>query len=348
MLKIWLDALTSKQALLMLSLARKLRKKGYKTIITCREYEYTESLLKLFMEKHVCLGKYGGRSPAGKLREDVKRMNKLVKYIKKEKPSVLISYPSPSAIRVAFGLRIPVIIMTDTPHAEKASRLTLPLADYVIYSKCIPQNAIRRFILKKYVKEVTYNGIDELEWINDSFINSLGEEETIKDLGISRKDKIIIFRPEEEKAAYYRFKPIYKRVLESLSRENVVVIFLPRYTSQKQYALKYPNVIVPEKAINIRVLFKQTLAVISGGASLAREASLYGVPSLSYFPKKLHVSECVKKWGFPLHQVRSLTDILGFIRDVIGGKITKNLPKNILGKLQKPSDVVFKVLEETK
>jgi len=345
-LKIWFDALTSKEALLMLSLARKFRSKGFETIITCRKYEYVESLLTLFREKHFCIGKYGGGTLEGKLVADIKRMKELVEFIRKEKPALLISYPSPSAARIAFGLKIPIILMTDTPHAEEVSRLTIPLANYAIYSKCIRKELIRKYILGDYTKEITYDGIDELEWIGDNYINTFGEEETINELGLVGKEKIIIYRPEEEKATYYKYRPLYKEILTLLSRLNIPIIFLPRYESQKRYASKIRNIIVPERAINIRCLFQKTLAVISGGASLAREAALYGIPSLTYFPEELDVNRCVVEWGFPLYHARDIYAIMEFINKVVKGEIEAKRNFNKLRSLEKPSDAIFKIIEE--
>ncbi len=345
-MKIWFDALTSKQALLMLSLARKFRSKGFETIITCRKYEYVESLLTLFRENHFCVGEYGGGTLEGKLVADIKRMRELIEFVKKEKPAFLISYPSPSAVRIAFGLKIPIILMTDTPHAEEVSRLTIPLANYVIYSKCIRKELIRKYMLSDYTKEITYNGIDELEWIGDDYINTFNKEETINELGLVGKEKVIIYRPEEEKATYYKYRPLYKEVLARLSKLNIPIIFLPRYESQKRHASKIRNVIVPEKAINIRCLFQKTLAVISGGASLAREAALYGIPSLTYFPEELDVNRCVIEWGFPLYHAREVHEIMEFINKVVKGEIGAKGNFNKLRSLEKPSDAIFKIIEE--
>ena len=345
-MKVWFDALTSKQALLMLSLARKFRNRGFKTIITCRRYEYVESLLSLFKEEHYCVGEYGGASLEGKLYADIKRMRLLTKIIKKEEPSLLISYPSPSAIRVAFGLKIPIIIVTDTPHAVEASRLTIPLANYIVYSNCIRKELIRKYMLASYTKEVLYNGVDELEWVNDSYINTFGKEETVKKLGLAGKEKIIIFRPEEEKASYYKYRPIYKEILKYLSSLDVPIIFLPRYEAQKNYATKIRNVIVPKEAINLRCLFQRTLAVISGGASLAREAALYGIPSLTYFPEELDVNKCVVQWGFPLYHAKKIREIIDFIDKVFRGTLEVKVNLNKLSELEKPSDAIFRIVEE--
>jgi len=345
-LKIWFDVLTSKQALLMLSLARKFRSKGFRTIITCRKYEYVESLLSLFREEHFCVGEYGGASLRGKLIADIERMKELTKIVEDEKPSLLISYPSPSAVRVAFGLKIPIILVTDTPHAVEVSRLTIPLASYVVYSKCIRRELIRRYMLSTYIKDAVYNGVDELEWINDNYINTFECEKTVKELGLSEKERIIIFRPEEEKAAYFKYKPLYKKVLEYLSSLNIPVIFLPRYESQRRYASKIRNVIVPKRAINLRCLFKRTLAVISGGASLAREAALYGVPSLTYFPEELDVNKCVVQWGFPLYHARKIHEIIDFIDKAFRGALGVKANLKRLSELEKPSDIIFKIVEE--
>ena len=59
-------------------------------------------------------------------------------------------------------------------------------------------------------------------------------------------------------------------------------------------------------------------AVITGGATMAREAALLMTPGITYFPLELHVNEYVAMKGYPLHKVSTTQEILDVIRNAEG------------------------------
>jgi len=346
---VWLDILTPKQALLMHYLALRIRRKGYETFITCRKYDYTESLLKNYREKYVSVGEHGGGTLVGKLLAYADRTLKLSKIISKIRPSALISYPSPSGCRVAFGLKIPIIILTDTPHAIAVNKLTLPLAKYVVFSKCIPQKKFKPYIMPG-TKIVQYNGVEELEWIVNYRSPKKFRERTLATVNV--EEPFIIFRPEETEASYYKYKPIFHKVLEYLkSKFKGKIVFLPRYTHQEEYVLKHfkENIIIPKDPLDLRVLYPKASMVITGGATIAREAALAGIPSISYFPVKTPINECVSSWGFPLYNVHKWEVLKEKINKILLGKVprlSKNVLRKMYSQLERPSAIVMKILEE--
>ena len=346
---VWLDVLTPKQALLMHYLALRIRRKGYETFITCRKYDYTESLLKSYGENYISVGEHGGGTLIGKLLASADRTLKLAKIISEIRPSALISYPSPSGCRAAFGLKIPIVLLTDTPHAIAVNKLTLPLAKYVVFSKCISRKMFKPYITPG-TKIVQYNGVEELEWTINYRSPKKFRERTLAIVNV--EEPFIIFRPEETEAAYYKYKPIFHKVLEYLkSKFEGKIVFLPRYVHQKEYVLKHfrENVIIPKDPLDLRVLYPKASMVITGGATIAREAALTGVPSISYFPVKTPINECVSSWGFPLYNVHKWEALKEKIDKILHGKIPK-LSKNVLRKmysqLERPSAIVMKILEE--
>jgi len=344
---VWLDVLTPKQALLMHYLSLKLRSKGYETIITCRKYDYIESLLKGYEEKFVSIGEHGGRSLSRKLAAYAKRTLELTKLINEVSPSVLISYPSPSGCRVAFGLGIPIILMNDTPHAEAVNKLTIPLANYLIFSKCIPLEAFKPYTLPG-TKIYQFNGVDELEWVINYKPPKQFKEKTLSIINLDKP--FIIFRPEETQASYYKYRPVFHKVLKYIaSRFDGTIVFLPRYEHQRKHVLKrFKNIIVPETALDLRVLYPKASLVITGGATIAREAALMGTPSISYFPRKTPVNECVSSWGFPLYNTHDWFSLRKHINALLEERtrLNENQLRKIYLQLEKPSTAVIKVLEE--
>ena len=61
-----------------------------------------------------------------KLSASIDRLEKLSNKIKKFEPDVVISFGSPEAARISFGLGVKHIMFCDSPHANAVMKLTLP------------------------------------------------------------------------------------------------------------------------------------------------------------------------------------------------------------------------------
>lgn len=309
--KVWIDALTSKQGTLLGTLARELLDRGVEVLVTCREYEYTCRVLDSLGIPYVSVGKYSEGSPHSKVYEDGLRAASLVRLVQEFMPEYLIAYPNPSASRVAFGVGIKYIALTDSPHAVVPSRLSLPLADYVVFSKCIPEEDIRVFTSGRFTKLLTYNGVDELGWVK----RLEPREEEVRALGLEPWS-YVVFRPAEELATYYRGANLVsaRDILEILIKLGYDVVFLPRYSSHRELGGR--GVIVLEKGFSGPSITYFARLVVTGGASIAREAALLGTPSVTYTPLELYVNSCVEKWGFPLRRACSLPEIKSLLKEL--------------------------------
>ncbi len=349
---IWLDALTSKQARLVTSLARKLVTKGYKVLITVRSYEYTEKVARKFAPSQAevrVAGGYGG-SRFEKLVRDAERVKLLSKIVYEKAPCILISYPSPSAVRVAFGFSLPIVLLTDSPHAYHASRLTIPLADYVVFSSFIPRDRIEKYVLKEFTKLIAYRGFDELEYINDYLESkhSIKPKEALEELNLEPKNYVVV-RPAEYKAAYYNWQPAaLENLAVRLAKKNVKVVFFPRYPEQEEKVANEKNIIVPREAVDTLPLLEYAAAVVTGGATLAREAAFLGTPGITLFPQELEVNKAVAELGFPLiifkKGVEELEEtILRIIRE--GFTVDRGKLENLVKSLEKPSNIVLRLLD---
>jgi len=126
----WIDVLTPKQALISVYLYEEFRKREIDVIVTCRKYDYTIGVLKNGRVEPVIIGEYGGRSLLSKLIASSERQLELSRYwLNTRRPDIHISMTSPEGTRVAFGLRIPILLLSDTPHSIFVNKLTIPLAD---------------------------------------------------------------------------------------------------------------------------------------------------------------------------------------------------------------------------
>ncbi len=340
--KIWLDALTPKQALLATSLARVLVSKGYNILLTVRDYDYTVRVAEKQGFKPVIVGGYGGSRLIGKLVADIDRMRNLVNIIERESPQALIAYPSPSAARIAFGLKIPYIALTDSPHSVPASRLSLSLADIVVFSYCIPRRSIEVYTYSS-TRLIQYNGFDELEWIK----TEKPDINVIKELGLEEK-KYVVVRLEERYAAYYPRENAVRvsEIVEKLA-EKTTIVALPRYGDQWDELQDLRNVIVLSDPVHGVSLEYYAAAVVSGGGTMTREAALLGVPGINLFPRRLIVDECVMKLGFPLYKASSIDEALELLNNILRDPDKFRVDtKHMLDQMEKPSDILVELLEE--
>lgn len=294
---IWLDASTPKRSLLSAVLSRLLRSEGYETIITVRSYDYSIKVLEDLGEPYVAVGVHGGGSLRGKLIADIGRMVDLEVVVEEFSPKVLISYPSPPAARVAFGLGIPYIALGDTPHGIAMNRLSYPLASVVIASEFIADE-IERFVLKDFTVMETFRGIDEVLWVREYKPNPANVEK----LGLN-PFTYIVFRPEEFKAHYYSRieSSLVLKLAEKASSLGYTPVIIPRYKEHEAQASKVENAIILDKPFYGPDLEYYSIAVVTGGITMAREAALLGAPGITLFDRVIGIDAALSKMGFPIY-----------------------------------------------
>ncbi len=315
-IKVWLDSQTSKQSTLLGFLAKELMREGYETIITCREYEFTVDALRILGLEPRVVGSYVESDGWGKVEADATRMLGFINLLRHHRPNILISYPNPSAARVAFGVGLRYLALTDSPHSYIPSRLALPLADVVMFSEGIPKKEIEKYVISDWTRTLTFKGVDELVWI----LRRRPSLKYIENLGLKPWNYVIV-RPHEEKATYYRGLKVGVNVntlVRKLSDEGYVSVILPRYSKHESIAGKLKKkglkVLIPQGGFDGVSLSFYAKAVITGGSSMAREAAFLMTTGITYFPKDLYVNKYVAGKGYPLFKASSTDEILELIR----------------------------------
>ncbi len=353
-MKAWLEALTGKQALLMTYLTKYLRERDCDVIVTTRNYDYAVGIFRNHGIEPIVIGRYGGLKLKDKLISSLKRQMKLVDIISKEKIDVHISFTSPDSCRVAFGLGIPIIQLSDSPHSVFVNKLTVPLSEYLVIPKCIPKEDYSRLIDPN--KIVQFNGFFELVWIK----RIKPKKEVLEKFSLEERNYIVV-RTEESKASYYpklKQKPtVLDRVLKkTLDLTDIKVVIFPRYDDQKKYLYNVfkeyvdrGRVIIVEKATDSLSLSYFSLAVVTGGSTFAQEAALMGVPSISYFPYHFYVEEEISKQGFPLFHIPNTDKCSEKLYNIVEEKVDYRAEsmRKILG-LEDPLDVIVKLIYKLK
>ena len=141
-LKIWFDILTPKEILFFTPMAQRLAK-THTVVCTGRRYRELEGLAKIHNIDLRIIGRHGGGDRAEKLRASVARVARLQRFVEKEMNGIdiAISFCSPEAARVSYGLGINHIAFFDSPHIIPQLKLTVSLIQRLITPSYIPKSS---------------------------------------------------------------------------------------------------------------------------------------------------------------------------------------------------------------
>ena len=293
---------------------RRLRK-NHQLICTSRNYREVSKLAKLRRMNIIFVGKHGGAEKYDKLHASINRMNLLSGIIKNYSPDIAVSFCSPEASRVSYGLGIKHIGFSDSPHAEAVMRLTVPLIQKLLIPWIIPKNEFTKFGIDK--KDILqYKAIDAATIAK----RNLGKK--IKFPFKSKQKKTILIRIEEEQAAYSdknrrKTVMIIKSIVNEFKTENIVV--LPRYDLQIKFLNQTfgKKIQILKKVVDGKILLSSVDVFVGSGGTMTAESALLGVPTISYnavpnaIENYLVRKKLVKRETDPkqlVHTVRSFID----------------------------------------
>jgi len=310
--KVWVEALTPKQIVLFSYLQEEL---SGEVFLTTRDYDLNVELAHRLWRKFYVVGRHGGRSLAGKLRQSLERSHRLAQIALIESPDVHVTFVSPDSSRVAFGLSIPIVAATDSPHSDAVNRLTLPLSKLAVIPSFTAQELSTYAGLTNFV---TFEGVFELARV---FREKEPREHHARELGLEPLGYAIV-RLGEEKSYYYYLSR--RAALDAplqlatylLKTTDLDLLVYPRYPDQARAAR---HALAPwakrvkflEGPTDFLSLEFYAVLVVTGGGTMATEASLIGTPAVSTYPGRLSVFEYLKARGFPLYQYPLSTDQLG-------------------------------------
>lgn len=223
----------------------------------------------------VIVGKHGGKSNVNKLLASLERSKLLTKRIERSDPDLLVSFCSPEASRVAFGLGIPHIAFSDSPHAKAVMKLSLPYATKLLTPWIIPKGDFAEFGIDDR-NIIKYRAIDAAVIIKN-YKKSKQKKSNAK--------KIILIRPEETEAAYITKKSktvkIIKKIVEKFPDEQKIV--LSRYKDQSCNLKKIfgASIFLLSRPVNGKELLSKADCFVGSGGTMTAESGLLGIPTIS-------------------------------------------------------------------
>jgi predicted glycosyltransferase len=341
-LKIWIDILTPKQLLFSEPIVERLRKK-HELLCTSREYDEVSKLSKIRHFDLIFVGKHGGSDKKSKLKASIERIEKLSKKIKGFEPDLVISYGSPEAARISFGLGIKHIMFCDSPHANAVMRLTLPLIQKLLIPHVIPKKEFSKYgINEKNI--VQYKAIDAVVTMKREI------NENIDSPFKNNNKKNILVRVEEEEASYTskssKIIPIIQKIANDYKDENIIV--LARYTKQIVNLQKVigSKVKIVKMSFDGKYLLNNTDIFIGSGGTMTAESALMGVPTISYNA----VPNIIEKFLVKKHLVKRETNpskISNHIKKIFELKNNQNQKRaeKIVKQMENPIENLMKIIK---
>jgi predicted glycosyltransferase len=329
-----------------------LREEGHELLCTSREYREAVELAKI---KHLDLkivGRHGGAGKYEKLSESADRVFKLAYIIKQFEPDAAVTFSSPEAARVAFGLGIRHFGVNDSPHAESVAKLTIPLMNHLFCPWVIPYSAWINFGISK--NNITrYRALDPVAWLKRYPISSSAS--LIDKLNLNIEKQTILIRLEETKASYIADKKVENRIsmIDAIVNDlyqSTNLIILCRYEDQTlEVAKRYEG-----KAHIIRNMIQGTSLIsladifIGAGGTMTAEASLLGKPTISISPIRFYVEKYLITSGLVKTAFNS-QDLIRLTKKMIIDKNyaskQKRRAKCILNSMEDPIDKMLSFLK---
>ena len=318
-------------------------KKNHTVLCTSRDYDQVTQLAKIRNLKLTIVGKHGGTKIHDKLNASLHRARSLSSRIKEFSPDITISFCSPEAARVSYGLDISHVCFSDSPHATAVMRLVIPLVQKLLIPWIIPKKEFTKF-------GITSNDVIHYKAIDAAIIAKRKISKNSKSMDKKNNKKIILMRVEEEYASYSTKKrpaiPIIKEMVKDFSDEEIIV--MGRYTSQvKQLDHDFGRKIsVLSKVVDSKILLENAAIFIGSGGTMTAESALLGIPTISYnavpniietylVRKKLVVRETN-----PKKIVRSIRNILESPNLEI-----KKRSKKMLNSMEDPYPILVKTMK---
>ena len=354
-MKVWVDVLTPKQALFFEPLYRDLSREGHELFLTTRTYREAVEALRLKRLPFRIVGEHGGASRYGKLVASGRRVVKLAQLIESWRPDTAVSFSSPEAARVAFGLGVPHVAVNDSPHSWLVARLSIPLSRYV----CSPW-IIRRKIWLSFGAWpdgiVAYRALDAAAWLK-RFKPNPG---VLKQLSLTREKPIILLRTEESFASYLEGKasdkaPVIGPITEEILRRKMdaQVVISTRYGRQAPVLRQKfgSRVQVVDRVIDATSLLYYSTFFIGSGGTMTVEAALLGRPAISCFPgeKPLYI-KYLEKEGL-VRTVQSPGEIASMVSRILGSEEERERQEErgarLLRRMEDPIKVISGVVSKS-
>ena len=314
-------------------------KKNHSVLCTSRKYNQVTELAKIRKQKLVIIGKHGGAEKHDKLNASLSRSKLLVKKISKFSPDITLSFCSPEAARISYGLGIKHICFSDSPHAENVMRLVVPLVQKLLIPWIIPKKKFTKF------------GIDQNNIIQYKAIDAVTiSKRKIKNIKKTVGKRIILIRLEEDEASYSLKKrpiiPIVKEILKEFSGQEIVI--MTRYISQKKYLQQIfqKKIKILSTVVDSKLLLYNTDIFIGSGGTMTAESALLGIPTISYDAVPNIIEDYLVRKKLVMREINP-KKMVSVMKKVFKSSNSrrKNRAKKMMSSMEDPYPILLKTMK---
>ena len=314
-------------------------KKNHSVLCTSRKYSQVTELAKIRKQKLVIIGKHGGAKKYDKLNASLSRSKLLVKKITKFSPDITLSFCSPEAARISYGLGIKHICFSDSPHAENVMRLVVPLVQKLLIPWIIPKKKFTKF-------GIDQNNIIQYKAIDAATIS----KRKIKNIKKTVGKKIILIRLEEDEASYSLKKrpiiPIVKEILKEFSGQEIVI--MTRYTSQKKYLQQIfqKKIKILSTVVDSKLLLYNADIFIGSGGTMTAESALLGIPTISYDAVPNIIEDYLVRKKLVMREINP-KKMVSVMKKVFKSSNSrrKNRAKKMMSSMEDPYPILLKTMK---
>lgn len=302
-MKIWFDITNTPHVNVLLPIFKHIAA-GNELLISARNFSETLPLLKKNDIHPIIVGNHKGKNKVKKVSGLIIRAIELQRKI----PYYDVSFSlGGSYTSILSKLRIKPSIMfsdNDISFKDPACRF----GSCFIFPSCFDTE----YLIKKY--HISTENIYKFDGFKEDIYIADYKPDTNFANQLPFTDFITI-RPENLKASYVptNSRTIVPDLFEVFKNENI--LFLPRYPEERKYAKGYNNIFIPEQPLNGLDVCYYSIAMLTGAGTFAREASLLGTPSVSFFPGKkfLSVDKVMQQKGLQFKS-RNPSDIYNYVK----------------------------------
>ena len=268
-------------------LTYKLQSQGHEVLFTTRIKDVAHQLLNEYKFKYISFGE-NYKKPWGKIWGLIRFDIKLFFVALRFKPDLFIAIMSVYASHVAFLLRKPHILLSDTEHAKWLHRLSFPFATSILTPTI--------FYKPLGKKQVKYNSYHELAYMHPDLFTPDPSYDPAPDQKDNRDYVIIRFVSwtAAHDIGYVGIPTDYKiQLVEALAEK--VRVFISSEGELPENLIKYKMKIPPEQIHNTLANAK---LVITEGTTVGSESASLGTPTIVVNILRLgYIDELDQKYG---------------------------------------------------
>ena len=282
--KIWIDLDNAPHAHFFAPFVEDLAARGYRPLITVRDFGQTEELARSYGMQFTRIGRHSTHhSKPGRVLETLHRAAQLVEFGIAHRPVAAVSHGSRALTLAAAAMGIPSMVLYDYEHVS---------AD-VFHRLCrrvlVPEIVLGASAAKDQ-RRIGYPGFKEEAYVHHFHPNA----QIAQQLGLDLKRLVVTVRPPATWAHYHNdhSTTLFRGLVEHLrSYRDAHILVLARTAEQaddlkRDFALEAPPFHVTSKAVDGLSLLCCSDAVFSGGGTMVREAALLGAAAYSTFAGK--------------------------------------------------------------